>query len=91
MLKSNIEGEFETTKEVLEGKIFSAYSSLLKNSELYSQLKLNELIKEVDFNIFDNNVDKPLNQLAKSIKNHNEDVKSTSNFIFDNKSDIQSI
>ena len=49
------------------------------------------MIKEVDFNIFDNVEKAYQKDKNKIVKENNEDVKSTSNWIFDNKSDIQSV
>mmetsp|Transcript_12065 Transcript_12065/g.10663 ORF Transcript_12065/g.10663 Transcript_12065/m.10663 type:complete len:85 (-) Transcript_12065:311-565(-) len=37
-----IEQEFETTKEILEQRIYSTYSSIFQKSDLFSQYKIIE-------------------------------------------------
>lgn len=43
----DIEQEFETTKEIMEDKIYTSYASILQNSDLFSHLRV------IDINIPD--------------------------------------
>jgi len=87
-----IEQEFETTKEILEQRIYSTYSSIFQKSDLFSQYKI------IEESLPDNNQYQTLDQgvnleeeEAGLLWDQKEEAKSHNGFQFENKSDTSAI